>query len=68
MAFSDTTVETARRITGGKCEKCEKLLSWEQRGRTDSLAWEAHHRDDDPENDSVINCQILCWDCHSKTF
>ena len=68
MAFSDGTIEAEWRIVSGKCEKCGKALYWEQRGRTGSLAWEAHHRDGNPENDSIINCRILCWDCHSGTF
>lgn len=30
--------------------------------------WEAHHIDSNPNNDSLINCRILCWPCHEKTF
>ena len=68
MAFSDCTMEVEWKIADGKCEKCRKSLSWRQRGRTGSLAWEARHKDGNPENNGIMNCQILCWDCHGRTL
>jgi len=68
MAFSDSTVASCWRIVKGVCEKCRNPLKWENRGRTGQGAWEAHHIDGNPNNDSLTNCQILCWPCHEKTF
>lgn len=79
MAFSDTDVEICFRVIGGKCEcsrqhsqhwgrRCNRPLIWENRGRTGWGAWETHHKDGNPNNDSITNCEILCWDCHALTF
>lgn len=82
MAFSDETVLAAWKRAGGKCEcrrvshnhgynSCDKELVWENRGRESGRgAWEAHHITSVQAggNDSLSNCEILCWDCHQKTF
>ena len=79
MAFSEETVKEAWKRARGKCEcrrithnhqyvRCNKELVWENRGReTGRGAWEAHHKSS-TGGDSLSNCEILCWDCHSKTF
>jgi len=79
MAFSDETVRQAWLDAGGKCEcarashghgtRCNKTLIWANRGRNGFGAWEAHHRTTAQSgDDSLSNCEILCWPCHSKTF
>jgi hypothetical protein len=81
MAFSDETVKQAWERAGGKCEcqrtthghvgRCNKTLSWDSRGReSDWGAWEAHHRVSIQSggSDDLSNCEILCWNCHSRTF
>jgi len=78
MAFSDETVLQAWRRAGGRCEcrrishnhpniRCGKTLVWENRGREGWGAWEAHHINSNGEDD-LSNCEILCWDCHSRTL
>jgi 5-methylcytosine-specific restriction endonuclease McrA len=44
---------------------------WENRGReTGRGAWEAHHivSQEAGGESTLSNCEILCWDCHSRTF
>lgn len=78
MAFSDDTVRRAWRRAGGWCEcrrrthnhpyvRCNKKLVWANRGRSGRGAWEAHHKSA-TGGDGLANCEILCWDCHSKTL
>ena len=77
--FSDETVEKAWKRSGGYCEcnrvshsnhegrSCGKQLVKENRGREGRGAWEAHHKGDNSDN-SLSNCEILCWDCHGQTL
>lgn len=78
MAFSEETVLQAWRRAGGRCEcrrtshnhlniRCGKTLVWENRGREGWGAWEAHHINSNG-GDDLSNCEILCWDCHSRTL
>jgi hypothetical protein len=77
MAFPENVVQQAWQRAGGKCEcrrtthghtgRCNKQLAWENRGREGRGKWEAHHRVRGGD-DTLSNCEILCWDCHSKTF
>ena len=78
MAFTDETVRRAWNRAGGRCEcrrkthdhsyvRCNKNLVWGNRGRDGRGAWEAHHRVSGG-SDGLSNCEILCWDCHSKTL
>lgn len=76
--FPDSIVEQAWTESGGNCEctrtthghigRCNKMLLRNLRGNRDStFCWEAHsisglHRD------SVSDCEILCCECHYKTF
>lgn len=68
MAFPDSVVEAVWQIVNGKCEKCGKQLVWDNRGREDRGAWEAHHIDGNPNNNTHSNCRILYWDCHRLTL
>ncbi len=78
MAFSDSVVEAAWRRAGGRCEcrrrshnhsyvRCNKQLVWDNRGREGRGKWEAHHRSS-TGGDTLSNCEILCWNCHTTTF
>ncbi len=80
MAFSEETVRQAWQRADGKCEctrsahshaygRCSKELVWENRGRESGRgAWEAHHKTsvESGGSDALSNCEILCWDCHSR--
>ena len=78
MAFPDSVVEKAWATAGRRCQcrrkthrhpydRCNKLLVWMNRGREGRGCWEAHHLWASG-GDTLTNCQILCWDCHSRTF
>ena len=77
MAFSDETVAKAFKRAGSKCQcrrkthghpyvRCNKQLTWSNRGRSGRGCWEAHHINSNG-GDGLTNCEILCFDCHSKT-
>jgi len=71
MVFSPEIVEAAFRRANSKCESCGKQLVFQNRGRGSGRgAWEVHHRTKASSGggDTLSNCKILCWDCHSKTF
>lgn len=78
MGFTDDVVLQAWKRAGGYCEcrrdthdhnyrRCNKQLVWENRGREGQGAWEAHHINSNGP-DILSNCEILCWECHIKTF
>jgi 5-methylcytosine-specific restriction endonuclease McrA len=78
--FPEDVVRQAWSRSRGYCEctrtshghrvPCGKPLVWENRGRQGTGAWEAHHRvsQDAGGPETVDNCEILCWDCHSRTL
>lgn len=81
LVFPDSVVEAAWKRADGCCEcrrrthnhpyvRCYKELVWENRGREERGKWEAHHRTsvDAGGDDTLSNCEILCWDCHSRTL
>ncbi len=79
MAFSNSDVEICWRVAGGKCEcmicshrhpgdRCNMMLDWNKRGRGGDGYWEAHHLDENPNDDSLGNCGIFCWPCHDLTL
>lgn len=82
MAFSEETVKQAWERSCGKCEcrrashehhykRCGKDLVFANRGRNSGRGdWEAHHITNVQSggDDNLSNCEILCWDCHSKTL
>ena len=77
MAFPESVVEEAWQRSGGRCEctrvthghsiPCSSILSKYNRGREGGGEWEALHRVSGGF-DTLSNCHILCWDCHSKTL
>ena len=78
MAFPENVVKQAWENAEGRCEcrrrshdhpflRCNRILVWENRGRDGRGAWEAHHINSNG-GDILSNCEILCWDCHSKTL
>lgn len=75
MAFSAEVVDQAWQRSDKSCEcirpdhghwaRCHKtLLKWE-RGKEGWGGWEAHHVGS-PDDDSLANCEILCWECYKK--
>ena len=79
MPFPESVVKEAWKRAGGRCEckrtthdhygRCYKQLTWENRGREGRGAWDAHHivSVSSGGTDTLSNCEILCWDCHTKT-
>ncbi len=78
MPFSEDVVRKAWNRARGGCEcrrkthehpyvRHSKQLVWKNRGREGRGAWEAHHSSS-AGGDGLSNCEILCWDCHSRTF
>lgn len=80
MAFSISVVDAAWRRSGGRCE-CRRtthghsvphgaVLVAVNRGRDGIGAWETNHRTrvESGGDDSLSNCEILCWTCHRATF
>jgi len=77
--FPDSVVNAAWERAGGKCECTRathsnhygrnrgKELVWENRGREGRGKWETHHKVRDVP-DTLSNCEILCWECHSQTL
>ena len=66
MAFPDSVVTACWQKADRKCEKCGRTLVLENKGRVGFGCWADHHIDGNPNNDSITNCQILCWRCHEK--
>jgi len=80
--FPEDVVKRAWTRAGGCCEcrrathrhpyvRCGKELVWENRGReTGRGAWETHHivSQEAGGESTYSNCEILCWDCHSRTL
>lgn len=77
MAFPESVVRQAWQRAGGRCQcqrvthghsrRCNKQPVWKNRGREGRGKWEAHHRVRG-RGDILSNCEMLCWDCHSKTL
>ena len=79
MAFPESVVKEAWQRAGGKCEckrtthdhavRCNKQLVLGNRGREGNGCWEAHHivAIETGGSNTLSNCEILCFDCHSKT-
>ncbi|MBI2853175.1 MAG: hypothetical protein HYX84_08820 [Chloroflexi bacterium] len=76
MAFSDEVIQRAWERAGGQCEcqrrthrhfynPCGKQLVWAMRGRDGRGGWEADKIAFTGE-DTLRNCEVLCWDCHDS--
>ncbi len=68
MAFPDSVVGAHWRTAEEKCERCGKELKRNDRGPSGVGTWQAHHADEDTDNNAYSNCRILCWSCHKPTF
>ncbi len=81
VEFSEETVLRAWNRAGGRCEcrrrthghhyvRCNKELSFSNRGRFGRGKWEANHRTrvESGGTGAFSNCEIVCWDCHAATF
>ncbi len=79
MAFPEEVVKDAWELVEGKCEcsrtvhqhpegRCNKRLSLEKRGQVGWGAWEACPIDGNPEHNNLSNCEILCWDCRTRSL
>jgi len=77
MAFTKEVILEAWKRSGGRCEcrrtthnhpyiRCNKDLVWDNQGREGRGKWEAHHINSNGP-DVLSNCEILCFDCHTKT-
>jgi hypothetical protein len=77
MAFLDIAVQQRWNMAGARCEctqtihghrgRCNKRVTWGNRGGLGWGAWEAHHIGS-PNDDSFSNCRIYCWECHKPTI
>ncbi|MFC1554436.1 HNH endonuclease [candidate division KSB1 bacterium] len=63
MRYSEKVVFDAWIRASGSCEKCSKTIYWGNRGKYGLGPWEPHYKKSNI--DTVDNCQILCWDCHT---
>ncbi|MFZ2097180.1 MAG: hypothetical protein WAV05_11145 [Anaerolineales bacterium] len=77
MAFSPEVIKQAWIRSGGRCEcskishahdrnLCSNELVFENQGRDGKGAWIAH-RININGDDSLSNCEILCWQCQKIT-
>ncbi len=69
MAFSEEVKREAFNRANGRCEKCGKVLVYDNHEDGERGAWEAHHKKavKDGGSDTLQNCQVLCRECHKKT-
>lgn len=68
---ADGRCECLRETHGHSYGMCMKVLEWENRRRGKEMgAWEAHHiiSPGAGGKSTESNCEILCWDCYSKTL
>ncbi len=63
--FSTTTKREALRLTHKKCKRCGKKLT-RCRGRPFGVICDFDHRDNNPANNHLKNCGVLCPECHRK--
>jgi len=76
MSISRSTIESAWRRSGARCEctrfhhvhgarRCGASLEWVNRGRHGEGAWEIHREGAVGEGagDAIA---VFCWDCHAK--
>ncbi len=69
MAFSEETKHRAFERAHGKCERCGKLLSYDNHSEGERGAWELHHIKPvrDGGSDLLSNARVLCLACHKNT-
>jgi hypothetical protein len=47
--------------------RCSRRLSYEQRGINAEGGWVPHFRAS-PATETVLDCEILCWDCYQRVM
>jgi hypothetical protein len=79
--FPEDVLKQAFRRANARCQcergdhghgtfTCFKQIIWEHRGnKTERSGWEARFfvSPEDGGKPTVENCEILCWDCYTKT-
>jgi hypothetical protein len=65
--FSKKTILKAWEWAAGRCTRCGKQLSFDDKDRETRGKWVAHSRTGRYQ-DSPDDCMILCWECHKATF
>ena len=68
MAFSAGIVKHRFHLEGGECEICGRRLAWLGRGKPGVGMWQAHPKDGNPDNNTLANCEIICWPCRIVAF
>ncbi len=76
MSFPEDVVLEAWRRARGRCQckrrshshifpHCDRRLLWENQkdGDESPHSWFAYHKDHESDNDTLANCEILCWSC-----
>ena len=77
MTFPEDVVKDAWELVEGRCEcykashnhpdgRCNKRLAAEKRGQAGWGGWEACPIDGNPDHVGLSNCEIICWDCHTR--
>jgi hypothetical protein len=47
--------------------RCNRRLTFEQRGINAEGGWVPHFRSS-PVTETVLDCEILCWDCYQRVM
>ena len=77
MAFPEDVVKDAWELVEGKCEcnrtlhhhtegRCNKHMIWESRGQIGWGGWKPCPIDGNEAHNNLSNCEILCFECHSR--
>ena len=78
MTFPEDVVKDAWELVESKCEctrsahqhpdkRCNKHLMWENQGKFGWGGWDACPIDGHAEHNTLTNCEILCFDCKSRS-
>ena len=77
MAFTKNTVLQAWERADGRCECmrnghnhqgfCDSNLIFEEQGKQTSTGWQVFHIGA-TFDDSLYNCEIICWECQKYIF
>jgi len=65
-SFKDDIVLHQWKWSSGRCERCRKQLTFEDKDRESRGKWVAHSRSR-RYIDTISDCMILCWECHKIT-
>ena len=78
MTFPEEVIRDAWELVEGKCEctrsqhqhpdiRCNKHMIWESKGKIGWGGWEACPIDGNPVHKTLSNCEIICFDCRSRS-